>query len=70
LQVSFLTVWAVWDFTLEQKLDGHDITEDEYLVNALMLIPGIRAWPGLGEEGSKEKWDQLNPIQPLTYMFI
>jgi hypothetical protein len=65
-----LTVWAIRDFTLEQKLDGHDITEDEYLVNALKLIPGIRAWRGLGEEGSIEKWDQLNLIQPLTYVFI
>uniref|UniRef100_A0A8C0WII4 GB1/RHD3-type G domain-containing protein n=1 Tax=Castor canadensis TaxID=51338 RepID=A0A8C0WII4_CASCN len=36
-------VWAVRDFTLELKLDGHDITEDEYLENALKLIPGITA---------------------------
>uniref|UniRef100_A0A8C0XLJ2 GB1/RHD3-type G domain-containing protein n=1 Tax=Castor canadensis TaxID=51338 RepID=A0A8C0XLJ2_CASCN len=36
-------VWAVRDFTLELKLDGHNITEDEYLDNALKLIPGIRA---------------------------
>uniref|UniRef100_A0A8C0WJA4 GB1/RHD3-type G domain-containing protein n=1 Tax=Castor canadensis TaxID=51338 RepID=A0A8C0WJA4_CASCN len=34
-------VWAVRDFTLELKLDGHDITEDEYLENALKLIPGL-----------------------------
>jgi hypothetical protein len=44
-------VWAVRDFTLELKLDGHDITEDEYLENALKLIPGITArfgWEGSG----------------------
>lgn len=35
----------VWDFTLELHLDGHPITDDEYLENALKLIPGIRAWP-------------------------
>uniref|UniRef100_A0A8C0XPP1 GB1/RHD3-type G domain-containing protein n=1 Tax=Castor canadensis TaxID=51338 RepID=A0A8C0XPP1_CASCN len=34
-------VWAVRDFTLELKLDGHNITEDEYLDNALKLIPGL-----------------------------
>uniref|UniRef100_A0A8C0ZRE8 GB1/RHD3-type G domain-containing protein n=1 Tax=Castor canadensis TaxID=51338 RepID=A0A8C0ZRE8_CASCN len=41
--VSFFPdfVWAVRDFTLELKLDGHDITEDEYLENALKLIPGL-----------------------------
>ncbi|XP_023580097.1 guanylate-binding protein 4 isoform X2 [Octodon degus] len=33
-------VWAVRDFTLELKLDGHPITEDEYLETALKLIPG------------------------------
>jgi hypothetical protein len=46
--VSFFPdfVWAVRDFTLELKLDGHDITEDEYLENALKLIPGIRACLG------------------------
>uniref|UniRef100_A0A8C0ZYT8 GB1/RHD3-type G domain-containing protein n=1 Tax=Castor canadensis TaxID=51338 RepID=A0A8C0ZYT8_CASCN len=40
--VSFFPdfVCAVRDFTLELKLDGHDITEDEYLENALKLIPG------------------------------
>ncbi|XP_054387537.1 guanylate-binding protein 4 isoform X2 [Pongo abelii] len=40
--VSFFPdfIWAVRDFTLELKLDGHPITEDEYLENALKLIPG------------------------------
>ncbi|XP_053447440.1 guanylate-binding protein 6-like isoform X1 [Nycticebus coucang] len=33
-------VWTVRDFMLELKLDGHRITEDEYLENALKLIPG------------------------------
>ncbi|KAF6108866.1 guanylate binding protein 4 [Phyllostomus discolor] len=40
--VSFFPdfVWTVRDFTLELKLKGHPITEDEYLENALKLIPG------------------------------
>ncbi|ELW72647.1 Guanylate-binding protein 4 [Tupaia chinensis] len=33
-------VWTVRDFTLELELDGHPITEDEYLENALKLIKG------------------------------
>ncbi|KAL1772146.1 guanylate-binding 4 [Sigmodon hispidus] len=33
-------VWAVRDFMLELKLDGSPITADEYLENALKLIPG------------------------------
>ncbi|XP_055484315.1 guanylate-binding protein 4 [Psammomys obesus] len=33
-------IWAVRDFVLELKLDGRVITEDEYLENALKLIPG------------------------------
>ncbi|KAM9687399.1 guanylate-binding protein 6-like [Trichechus inunguis] len=33
-------IWAVRDFTLELKLNGHLITEDEYLENAVKLIPG------------------------------
>ncbi|XP_059544933.1 guanylate-binding protein 6-like [Myotis daubentonii] len=33
-------VWVVRDFMLELKLDGHTITEDEYLENALKLVPG------------------------------
>uniref|UniRef100_A0A5F5PKF8 Guanylate binding protein family member 6 n=1 Tax=Equus caballus TaxID=9796 RepID=A0A5F5PKF8_HORSE len=42
--VSFFPdfIWTVRDFTLELKLDGHPITEDEYLENALKLIPGLR----------------------------
>lgn len=36
-------IWTVRDFTLELKLDGHCITEDQYLENALQLVPGIRA---------------------------
>ncbi|CAI9151938.1 unnamed protein product [Rangifer tarandus platyrhynchus] len=35
-------VWAVRDFMLELELDGNPTTEDEYLENALKLIPGIR----------------------------
>lgn len=31
---------------MELVWKGHPITEDEYLENALKLIPGIRAWPG------------------------
>lgn len=40
--VSFFPdfTWAVRDFTLELKLNGHPITEDEYLENALKLIAG------------------------------
>ncbi|XP_057628163.1 guanylate-binding protein 6-like [Chionomys nivalis] len=40
--VSFFPdfIWTVRDFTLELKLDGKSITEDEYLENALKLIPG------------------------------
>ncbi|XP_057569681.1 guanylate-binding protein 4-like [Hippopotamus amphibius kiboko] len=40
--VSFFPdfVWTVRDFMLELELDGHPITEDEYLENALKLIPG------------------------------
>ncbi|XP_021044670.2 guanylate-binding protein 4-like, partial [Mus pahari] len=33
-------IWIVRDFTLELKLDGHCITEDQYLENALKLVPG------------------------------
>ncbi|CAO2639113.1 Guanylate-binding protein 6 [Lemmus lemmus] len=41
--VSFFPdfIWAVRDFTLELKLDGKSATEDEYLENALKLIPGL-----------------------------
>ncbi|XP_028919992.1 guanylate-binding protein 1-like [Ornithorhynchus anatinus] len=37
--VSFFPdfVWTVRDFTLELNLDGHPITEDEYLENALQI---------------------------------
>uniref|UniRef100_A0A8D1N2W3 GB1/RHD3-type G domain-containing protein n=1 Tax=Sus scrofa TaxID=9823 RepID=A0A8D1N2W3_PIG len=40
--VSFFPdfVWTVRDFMLELELDGYPITEDEYLENALKLIPG------------------------------
>nr|XP_048312846.1 guanylate-binding protein 4-like isoform X1 [Myodes glareolus]XP_048312847.1 guanylate-binding protein 4-like isoform X1 [Myodes glareolus] len=40
--VSFFPdfVWTVRDFTLELKLGGRAITADEYLENALKLIPG------------------------------
>uniref|UniRef100_A0AC11DTR3 Uncharacterized protein n=1 Tax=Ovis aries TaxID=9940 RepID=A0AC11DTR3_SHEEP len=33
-------IWAVRDFTLELKLNGHPITEDQYLDNALKLAKG------------------------------
>lgn len=41
--VSFFPdfIWTVRDFTLELMLNGHPITEDEYLENALKLVPGI-----------------------------
>uniref|UniRef100_A0A8C0WM83 GB1/RHD3-type G domain-containing protein n=1 Tax=Castor canadensis TaxID=51338 RepID=A0A8C0WM83_CASCN len=35
-------VWAVRDFTLELKLDGHDITEDEYLENLNPLTQNLK----------------------------
>ncbi|OWK04570.1 GBP6, partial [Cervus elaphus hippelaphus] len=34
-------IWAVRDFTLELKLNGHPITEDQYLDNALKLTKGL-----------------------------
>ncbi|XP_059544914.1 guanylate-binding protein 6-like isoform X2 [Myotis daubentonii] len=41
--VSFFPdfIWAVRDFSLELELNGHRITEDEYLENALKLVPGL-----------------------------
>uniref|UniRef100_A0A8C4T5N9 Guanylate-binding protein 1-like n=1 Tax=Erpetoichthys calabaricus TaxID=27687 RepID=A0A8C4T5N9_ERPCA len=33
-------VWAVRDFTLELKIEGKDVTQDEYLENALSLRKG------------------------------
>nr|XP_034364823.1 guanylate-binding protein 6-like isoform X2 [Arvicanthis niloticus] len=41
--VSFFPdfVWTVRDFTLELKLNGEEITSDEYLENALKLIPEL-----------------------------
>uniref|UniRef100_A0A8C8TBV4 GB1/RHD3-type G domain-containing protein n=1 Tax=Peromyscus maniculatus bairdii TaxID=230844 RepID=A0A8C8TBV4_PERMB len=40
--VSFFPdfIWTVRDFMLRLKLNGEDITEDQYLENALKLIPG------------------------------
>nr|XP_042113693.1 guanylate-binding protein 6 isoform X2 [Peromyscus maniculatus bairdii] len=40
--VSFFPdfIWTVRDFMLEMKLNGEVITEDQYLENALKLIPG------------------------------
>ncbi|XP_024845624.1 guanylate-binding protein 4 [Bos taurus] len=35
-------IWTVQDCMLELELDGNPITEDEYLENALKLIPGLR----------------------------
>ncbi|XP_075705277.1 guanylate-binding protein 7-like [Rhinoderma darwinii] len=34
-------VWCVRDFNLQLQLNGKDITEDEYLKNALKLKPGL-----------------------------
>ncbi|XP_028368016.1 guanylate-binding protein 6-like [Phyllostomus discolor] len=41
--VSFFPdfIWTVRDFTLELKLNGCPITEDEYLENALKLVQGL-----------------------------
>ncbi|XP_059544915.1 guanylate-binding protein 6-like [Myotis daubentonii] len=41
--VSFFPdfIWVVRDFSLELELNGHPITEDEYLENALKLVPGM-----------------------------
>ena len=33
-------IWAVRDFTLERKLNGRDVSEDEYLDFALQLKKG------------------------------
>ncbi|XP_058159197.1 guanylate-binding protein 6-like [Dasypus novemcinctus] len=33
-------IWTVWDFTLELKVQGRPIEEDEYLEYALKSIPG------------------------------
>ncbi|KAF1563341.1 UNVERIFIED_CONTAM: Guanylate-binding protein 7, partial [Eudyptes pachyrhynchus] len=33
-------IWAVRDFTLQLELDGKEISEDEYLENALKLKAG------------------------------
>uniref|UniRef100_A0A7N5JA30 GB1/RHD3-type G domain-containing protein n=1 Tax=Ailuropoda melanoleuca TaxID=9646 RepID=A0A7N5JA30_AILME len=40
--VSFFPdfIWALRDFTLEMKINGFFITEDEYLEDALKLLPG------------------------------
>ncbi|KAM3924041.1 guanylate-binding protein 3-like [Leptodactylus fuscus] len=34
-------IWCVRDFTLQLQLNGKEITEDEYLRNALKLKPGL-----------------------------
>ncbi|XP_008152966.2 guanylate-binding protein 6-like [Eptesicus fuscus] len=41
--VSFFPdfIWTVRDFSLELELNGHPITADEYLENALKLLPGM-----------------------------
>ncbi|XP_004469739.1 guanylate-binding protein 4 isoform X2 [Dasypus novemcinctus] len=41
--VSFFPdfIWTIRDFTLELKFEESPITEDEYLENALKLIPGL-----------------------------
>uniref|UniRef100_A0A096MR16 Guanylate binding protein 7 n=1 Tax=Papio anubis TaxID=9555 RepID=A0A096MR16_PAPAN len=54
--VSFFPdfIWTVRDFTLELKLDGHPITEDEYLENALKLIPGKN--PQIQNSNKPREW--------------
>uniref|UniRef100_H2N6U0 Guanylate binding protein 7 n=1 Tax=Pongo abelii TaxID=9601 RepID=H2N6U0_PONAB len=54
--VSFFPdfIWAVRDFTLELKLDGHAITEDEYLQNALKLISGKN--PQIQNSNKPREW--------------
>lgn len=48
--VSFFPtfVWAVRDFTLQLEVDGREISEDQYLENALRLRAGkgrlLRCW--------------------------
>ncbi|XP_057627823.1 guanylate-binding protein 6-like [Chionomys nivalis] len=41
--VSFFPdfIWAVRDFRLDLEIDGENVSEDEYLENALKLIPGV-----------------------------
>ena len=34
-------VWAVRDFTLDLKIDGKEVTADEYLEHSLLLKKGI-----------------------------
>ncbi|XP_011932427.1 PREDICTED: guanylate-binding protein 7 isoform X2 [Cercocebus atys] len=54
--VSFFPdfIWTVRDFTLELKLDEHPITEDEYLENALKLIPGKN--PQIQNSNKPREW--------------
>ncbi|KAI2517840.1 guanylate binding protein 7, partial [Homo sapiens] len=54
--VSFFPdfIWTVRDFTLELKLDGHPITEDEYLENALKLISGKN--PQIQNSNKPREW--------------
>ena len=64
-------VWTVRDFMLELEFDGNPITEDEYLENALKLIPGIN-WKGQGGRKISRRWDQepymTNSQQTLSSM--
>ncbi|XP_043534221.1 guanylate-binding protein 1-like [Chiloscyllium plagiosum] len=41
LKVSPAFVWAVRDFTLELKIDGQNVTADEYLNHGLQLKKGV-----------------------------
>ncbi|XP_067830006.1 guanylate-binding protein 1-like [Heptranchias perlo] len=41
LKISPAFVWAVRDFTLELKINGQDVTEDEYLNHGLQLKTGV-----------------------------
>lgn len=67
--VSFFPdfIWTVRDFTLELKLDGYPITEDEYLENSLKLIPGIRVY--LGSGWSNRGWELLITVYHLWDCF-
>lgn len=64
-------IWTVQDCMLELELDGNPITEDEYLENALKLIPGINL-KGQGGRKISRKCDQepymKNSQQTLSSM--
>nr|XP_008527951.1 PREDICTED: guanylate-binding protein 7-like [Equus przewalskii] len=55
----------VWDFTLELHLDGHPITDDEYLENALKLIPvsGLQRKSGKPHNIGQLKYKSSDPVR-------